>query len=397
LPFAIFEVGSLPLIQSSTEKLRTWIVTEALPFWGTTGFDEARGSFVERADLSGAALVDVPRRAMVQARQIYVFSHAALLGWWPDGKRLALTAAENLVARYLVPDGRPGWVFSVSSDGAIHDARRDLYTHAFVLFGLAWAYRLEPRPAFRDAALETLAVLDKHFASPSGGFHSEYPAGPDALQQNPHMHLFEAMIAWHEAGGEPPFLARAAALLDMMTTRFFQPATGVLAEHFDRSWAPEQGVRGRICEPGHHYEWFWLLRRCAEIASQDKDTLAATLYAFADRHGFDSSGVIVDELLDDGTVHKASRRCWPHAEAVKADAAAFEAGDARAAERADRLIDRMMATFLGRPIRGGWIDHIDADGTPIVSAMPASTLYHVFLAAAEADRVWGGKAVAPPR
>jgi mannose-6-phosphate isomerase len=385
------------LIQSPTEKLRAWIVAEALPFWGTTGFDDARGSFVERADLSGAALVDVPRRAMVQARQIYVFSHAALLGWWPDGKRLALTAAENLVARYLAPDGRPGWVFSISSGGAIHDARRDLYTHAFVLFGLAWAYRLEPRPAFREAALETLAVLDKHFVSPSGGFHSEYSARPDTLQQNPHMHLFEAMIAWHESGGEPPFLARADALLDMMTTRFFRPATGVLAEYFDASWTPEQGARGRICEPGHHYEWCWLLRRCAGITGRDNDRLAAALYAFADRHGFDSSGLIVDELLDDGTIHKASRRCWPHAEAIKADAVTFESGDAHAAERAGRVIDRMMATFLGRPVRGGWIDHIDKDGAPIVSFMPASTLYHVFLAAVEADRVWGGKAVAPSR
>jgi mannose-6-phosphate isomerase len=396
LLFAIFEVGSLPLIQSSAEKLRAWIVTEALPFWGTTGFDEAHGSFVERADLSGAALVDVPRRAMVQARQVYVFSHAALLGWWPDGKRLALTAAANLISRYLAPDGRPGWAFSVSAGGAMRDARRDLYPHAFVLFGLAWAYRLEPRPAFRDAALETLAVLDKHFASPSGGFHSECRAKPDALLQNPHMHLFEAMIAWHEASGEPLFLTRAATLLDMMATRFFQPQTGILAEYFDASWAPERGIRGRICEPGHHYEWYWLLRRCTAIAGPDKERLASTLYAFVDRHGFDSDGLIVDELLDDGAVHKASRRCWPHAEAIKADAAAFEAGDARAAERASHLIDRMMATFLGRPVRGGWIDHIDADGAPIVSYIPASTLYHVFLAATEVDRVWG-KGGLPPR
>jgi hypothetical protein len=40
-------------------------------------------------------------------------------------------------------------------------------------------------------------------------------------------------------------------------------------------------------------------------------------------------------------------------------------------------------------VAGGWIDHVDATGAPIVDSMPASTLYHVFLAAAEADRVWG--------
>ena len=34
-------------------------------------------------------------------------------------------------------------------------------------------------------------------------------------------------------------------------------------------------------------------------------------------------------------------------------------------------------------------------GAPIVDSMPASTLYHVFFAAAEADRVWGQAARDP--
>jgi mannose-6-phosphate isomerase len=117
--------------------------------------------------------------------------------------------------------------------------------------------------------------------------------------------------------------------------------------------------------------------------------VAAALYAYADRHGFDAEGFVVDELLDDGTIHKPSRRCWPQAEAIKADVAAFEAGDARAAMRAQGIVSRLMQTFLGRPVSAGWIDHVDVAGNPIVDFMPASTLYHVFLAAAEADRVWG--------
>jgi mannose/cellobiose epimerase-like protein (N-acyl-D-glucosamine 2-epimerase family) len=88
-------------------------------------------------------------------------------------------------------------------------------------------------------------------------------------------------------------------------------------------------------------------------------------------------------------VHKASRRCWPHTEAIKAEVAADEAGDEQAAPRAAQTIDRLLGAFLGRPVAGGWIDHVDANGSPIVDTMPASTLYHVFLATAEADRVWG--------
>ena len=70
----------------SVARLKRWVVDQALPLWGETGFDAARGAFVERLTFEGAPSSRAPRRAMVQARQIYVFSHAALLGWRPEGK-----------------------------------------------------------------------------------------------------------------------------------------------------------------------------------------------------------------------------------------------------------------------------------------------------------------------
>ena len=138
---------------------------------------------------------------MVQARQIYVFSHAAILGWWPQGETIALEAAHRLIDRYHGADGAPGWVFAVDPDGAVCDPKRDFYAHAFALFGLAWAYKLAPEPRFLSTALTTLRVLDQHFASPTGGYHSVLPAEAGRREQNPHMHLFEAMIAWFEATG----------------------------------------------------------------------------------------------------------------------------------------------------------------------------------------------------
>jgi mannose/cellobiose epimerase-like protein (N-acyl-D-glucosamine 2-epimerase family) len=375
--------------RNSVASLKSWTLDHALPLWGGIGWDSARGAFVERLSFEGAPLRSAPRRAMVQGRQIYVFSHAAILGWWPQGETIALEAAHRLIDRYHGADGAPGWVFAVHPDGAVHDPKRDFYAHAFALFGLAWAYKLSPEPRFLSTALTTLCVLDQHFASPTGGYHSVLPAEPGRREQNPHMHLFEAMLAWFEATGREVFLARAAELHGMMTARFFQPKSGILAEYFDGAWNPIEGTAGRIWEPGHHFEWSWLLRRHAALSGGEDPPIALALKAFGDRHGFDADGFVVDALLDDGRVHKASRRCWPHTEAIKAEVAAAEAGDREAPLRAARTIERLMAVFLGRPIAGGWIDHVDSKGAPIVDFMPASTLYHVFLAAAEADRAWG--------
>ena len=56
----------------SVAHLKRWVVEEALPLWGETGFDAARGSFVERLTFEGSPLLSAPRRAMVQARQIFM-------------------------------------------------------------------------------------------------------------------------------------------------------------------------------------------------------------------------------------------------------------------------------------------------------------------------------------
>ena len=278
-------------VKSSVARLKSWVVKDALPLWGEAGFDAARGSFVERLTFEGAPMHAAPRRAMVQARQIYVFSHAALLGWRPEGEAIALEAAHRLIDRYHGADGGHGWVFSVHPDGAVHDARRDFYAHSFALFGLAWAYKLAPEPRFLSAALATLSVLDQHFESPTGGYHSALPADPAKREQNPHMHLFEAMLAWFEATGREMFLARAAELYGMMAARFFQHGTGILAEYFDGGWNPREGVHGRICEPGHHFEWSWLLRRYAKLSGREDSPIAEKLKAFGDRHGFDARGI----------------------------------------------------------------------------------------------------------
>ncbi len=380
----------------SAARFKTWVIEEALPLWGEAGFDPARGGFVERLTFEGKPLLDKPRRAMVQARQIYVFAHAALIGWRPQGKEIALEAAHRLIDRYHGADGGVGWVFSVHQGGAVSDARRDFYAHAFALFGLAWAYRLAPEPRFLSAALATLDVLDRHFKSPGGGYHSALPADETKREQNPHMHLFEAMLAWFEATEREMFLARAAELHDLMSARFFQPRTGTLTEYFDGAWTPREGIAGHICEPGHHFEWSWLLRRYARLSGQNDSPIASALKAFADRHGYDAEGFVVDQLIDDGRVHKPSRRSWPHTEAVKAEVAAAEAGGAEASRRAAQALDRLFSVFLGRPVPGGWIDHVDASGAPLVDGMPASTLYHVFLAAAEADRLWGERESGTP-
>src|SRR5215218_1606208 len=131
-------------------KLKARMIDQALPLWSTEGWDPVTGGFVERLDQHGRADRLAPRRVRVQARQIYCFAKAAQLGWYPQGREIALKGLEFLLATAKAPDGRPGFVSVQAPDGAVLDPLRDTYDHAFVLLALATVYSLD-----RDAQVRT--------------------------------------------------------------------------------------------------------------------------------------------------------------------------------------------------------------------------------------------------
>src|SRR5262249_17330661 len=86
----------------------------------------------------------------------------------------------------------------------------------------------------------------------------------------------------------------------------------------------------------------------------------------------------------------ASRRCWSTCEYVKACAAESESVHCSDWEtQTASALRALRIGFLGNAEPGLWIDRIDEHGNPISTDVPASTLYHLFLALSEATRVFG--------
>src|SRR5262245_18465428 len=376
-----------PLLRQALPPVLDWMRNDALPFWGTAGVDLARGGFHERLDLDGRPLAQIPKRLMVQGRQLYVYCHAGLLGWYPDARALADRCVEYMIASFYRPDGKVGFAHALAPDGSIADPTRDLYGHAFALFGLAWYHRFTGDPEVLKIADATLGSLDQELASEHGGYLDAWPHRDAIRRQNPHMHLFEALLALHQATGDAKYIARAAELFGLFSTRFFAPASGTLTEYLTEDLRPLPDARGQVTEPGHHYEWVWLLRAFAQASARNVATHCDALYDHADRHGWDRQGFVVDEVDASGAQLKSSRRSWPQTECVKANIVEGERGRAGCDEKAARSLTRLADTFIGRPVRGGFIDHVDHTGAPLVAMMPASTLYHLFGAVAEAARV----------
>jgi mannose/cellobiose epimerase-like protein (N-acyl-D-glucosamine 2-epimerase family) len=384
--------GALPSLKQELAALKSWLADQALPFWADLGFDRSTRLFEERVDFSGNPLHEPPRRLMAQCRQIYVFSHATLLGWF-DGSSLVAQALASLLQIYRQKPHDAPFVFSVTRQGAVADPRQDVYAYAFLLFALAWARKALGEKVDRQIVDEMIAHLQTSLSHESGhGFVDGLPRPDLHLRQNPQMHLFEAALAVDEAFDCAEARALSHDLYRLFRTRLFDSERRALPERYDDFWRAVEGADAAF-EPGHHFEWIWLLDRYAARSGEPVGDLVAALGERAYAEGVDPAGAVIEAVALDGSGRLDSRRCWATCEALKAAASDFENGrnPALASQRAAGFIHALRALFLSAPFPGGWVDRVDAQGRALVGYVPSTTLYHIVLAAAEADRVFGSK------
>jgi mannose/cellobiose epimerase-like protein (N-acyl-D-glucosamine 2-epimerase family) len=362
-------------------RVRGWMFDEALPFWASHGVDRPFGGFLEELTFDGAPTDVAFKRVRVICRQLYVFSHAALLGW-SDGRALSDRAYEYLVAKARTPDG--GWARRLTRQGEIKDPTPDLYDIAFVLFSLAWRYRLTSEPAVLRLAHETLDFVQRNMAGPHGGFWQWLPPTGPRLQ-NPHMHLIEASLALFEATQEQRFLEQAREIAALFKGRLFDGRT--LGERFTDDWRRIAGEEGRKLEPGHHFEWAWILARYQQAAGENMVAEARALTAFGEKGVDPKTHMTIDLIRDDGAALERSSRSWPNTERIKAHLALFELAGADPTAPVSETLEVLFGNYLAVAPRGSWMDQFDGDGRPIAKAVPASILYHLFLCFSEVLRL----------
>ena len=366
--------------------VRSWMFDSALPFWAEHGIDRDNGGFVEQLTLDGAN-ANVPfKRTRVTCRQIYVFSHAATLGW-QRGNELAAHGVEFLTQKTWLGSDK-GFVRTLTRIGDPLDATPDLYDHAFALFAFSWRHKAMGDALSRDWMHRTLDYIDGHMRHPSGlGFWHEMPAR-GWRQQNPHMHLTEACLAAFAATGEKRFAETAGKLIDLFNTKFFDLQSETLAEYFTDDLSRAPGADGRIVEPGHQMEWAWILEVARRQLGLDTADRTRALIRFAEAHGVDRvSNITYNSVRDDGAALDRGSRSWPNTERLKAAVALWELDRVDPSAVIEPTLKLLFERYLGREPAGTWMDAFDESGMPLNKTVPASTLYHVFLAFAEVLRI----------
>ena len=455
---------------AAAERLERWMRKQSWPLWWSRG-RHSNGAFFEALDFAGhpvassldpaiSGIADGPlalgeSRVRVQARQLFSFLLAAKLGWPQSGLQagLAVSAARFLGACFRA-DGLAGRRVDIEQ-GTLLDERSALYDNAFCLLALAHSREALGAAAADAAIRRLLESLRRRFAhldaqgcresspdaalqerdSPASGAANSRTAGPSPglRRQNPHMHLFEALLALHDQTGSVAARQQAESLLDFISRAFFdfqgsfvreavevgiQRADSPLAgsgevrigagsrkDDDDRSASTDISVTEESFEPGHSMEWVWLLGHRARLFGVELHPFALPLYqrawAAAPVAGqtplrlpcgaAPSAALSPNMAPGNPGLSDPSCRLWAQAETLKAHLCMVEHGPpdvaAAALRRAAQCAAAIGDRWLSGVCPGGWVDHLDARGKRIARTMPASTGYHLYLAIAELSRV----------
>lgn len=377
------------ILSTAPDNLKAWLTNTLLPGWIGRAFDPARRGFVEYLGPDGAPEASDQRTTLVTARLTYVFSHAHVLGV-PRALPAARHGFAFLTGACRRSDGR--FSHSCTTRGEAVDGRSDFYDLAFVLFALGWFAKASGDMGALAIAGEVMDFLEGELAHPAGGFRED-TLGTQPRRQNPHMHLLEACHALAAASPDPRWLATADRLVHLMRERMLD-ADGTLGEFFTEDWTAFSGPRGLIREPGHHFEWAWLLyhheRLTGSGAARD---MARKLHAFGQRQvdaSANPSRLVVNEVDPTGRVLNGAALLWPQTEYLKALVARIEfEGDSAAAADVEQHLRLVFRHFVDRK-SGIWINQLDDRGQPISERVPVRVLYHLVLALAEICRVTKG-------
>jgi len=376
-------------LRALAAKFEQWLMDDALPLWWERGADHDCGGFHELLGQDGQPPPNLARRARVQSRQSYVYATAGMLGWSGPWQEAAPQGLDYLEKHYRRSDGQ--YCTLVSHDGVVLDETTLLYDQAFVLLAMAALQTaLLDGVDFKNSAHTLLGRILQTRRHKAGGF---VESAGYRFQSNPHMHLLEAALAWCDVDPGSLWDALADEIVALCLAKFVDAKGGFLREFFDENWLPHDGSPGHIVEPGHQFEWAWLLERWGRMRGDDRARAAARkMFAQGQRGIAKDRDVAVDELSDDFAVMRATARLWPQTERTKA--ALILSQSAPADQRETYLCEAYAAAsalwrYLQTPMPGLWRDKLMPDGTFVEEPAPASSFYHIICCIASLRQTLG--------
>lgn len=337
-----------------------------VPLWQGPGWNAELALPYEALSPAHQPLPPQRYRAMACARQLYVFASLIDDPAFPAAAERAAALFRSLQSHFHDAE-HGGWFYSIDAHGAPLDQRKDLYTHAFIIFACAHYWAKVREPLVESVLIAALRVVLEQFSTGNGLYEASLAQDWSSLGsgplQNPLMHLAEAFLATLSVREDPTVQSALLALTDAMQQHFIEPVHNVMLEK-------PRGAVDNWFEPGHQFEWLFLLASSPLLRGTALHGSLDRAFGFAEQVGVDpQTGAVCGMLAPDGTLRDGTQRIWAQAEYLRALTLRPEG-----AERVQRQLLALQQRFL---YTGGWYECRDGQGNVSREDMPSTTPYHL--------------------
>jgi mannose-6-phosphate isomerase len=396
----------MPDLQNTPETFASHFVPAWLKVVLPAGTQAA--PVAESIDATGAVISDQPSTTLAQGRTAFMLAHLYL----KTGHTELLVAAKRIHSFMIthLRDEDGGFRYGVAPDGAKIETEectaRRTYDQSFALLALVTLRKADPSFVPQADINSCIGFIESTLTDPTTGalWEDDIMARNgaklgDTRAQNPHMHMLEAVMQAYEMSGDPIWLTRAGKYVQLGETYFIDQTTGAICEFIGHDLTQNDSDTGQRREPGHQFEWDWLLRRYADFANVDAPrALAERMRRFVEANGLRPGGPMAGAAYDavdaTGAVTDGTHLLWPLTEAGKVYASlAIETPDADTAQaaknRASEIAELMYRQYFHKTAPA-WVNRLDENGDVLWDEGLSRLLYHMAIFITEGDRagVW---------
>lgn len=371
-----------------------------LPYWHTTV--DARGGYrvYDPGDRSWRAQIkslikgesdrgsnEGLRGVVSQARLLWVFSHAHLLGYSTPQHDYLKAAAHGYpyLTEIMLDRERGGCYWKTDVNRGVIEPHKILYGQSIAIYALVEYYRASGLSDALEYARSLYEIVQQKFHDDVRGGWIEHcerdftpltclgerlPGMPDVVgfkSGDAHLHLMEALAELYSEARDASVRDSLVEAIDLLCTKFYPPEVSASCEYRLLDWDPVAGDELSGVSHGHMIEFAWLLLHAQEVLGVPRDwNHFESLVQHSLRYGFDHQrGGFYFRGKPNETACDTTKFWWVQAEGLSAltDAAAHFDSD-----EYNRPLTQLADWILEYQIRsddGVWIASTDAAGRPL--------------------------------
>ncbi|MDR0940358.1 MAG: AGE family epimerase/isomerase [Mediterranea sp.] len=388
----LFTLGLLAAAPAASQaqtpaELRDEIVTDlrenVLAFWQRHSVDPA-GGFYGALSRDGTPISGAPKGGVLNARILWTFASAYRMYGDEEYRRLADRAQRYFIDHFIDPQ-YGGVYWQVKADGTPLDTNKQTYACSYAIYGLAEHFRATGNLESLQRAIDIYRTMESKIRDAAGdgyieSFSREWGKperigydgdGVATKTMNTHIHVLEAYTLLYRVWRDSDLRQRLATVIDLLTTKLYNPRTRHLILFCDSTWNNLDDVDSY----GHDIETSWLLTEAAEALGDPRvaekvKTIALDLVDTALREGLNAEGAMTYERHKDK--FRRDLAWWCQAETVVGCLNAWQLTGKRDYLRAAaRTWDYVKKHHIDRE-HGEWFRTVLEDGTPRLREPKAS-------------------------